>query len=310
MAITASEVQELRKRTSVGMMDCKRALTEADGDMEKAIEILRTSGIAKAQDRSGRVAKEGLIEAYVHAGSKLGVLLEVNSETDFVARNKDFQAFVSQAAKIALDKRGNLEDIAAAGFPGTDRTVGAQVTHLVSTLGENLTFRRSGHIAVSKGVVSTYVHGALAPGLGRIAVIVGLESEGDQAKVGAFGKQLAMHIAAAAPQAVGVDGVDPAAVAKERKALAEQARESGKPDNIIDKMVEGRLRKYYEETVLLEQTLVIDNETKVEKAVEDAAKDAGAPIKVVGFIRFALGEGITREESDFAADVAAQVSAS
>ena len=304
--ITASLVKELRERTGAGMMDCKKALTESGGDLSAAADWLRTKGLAAAAKKARRVAAEGLVGVVSTASEAAAV--EVNSETDFVARNKDFQAFVSQAAKIALDKRGNLEDIAAAGFPGTDRTVGAQVTHLVSTLGENLTFRRSGHIAVSKGVVSTYVHGALAPGLGRIAVIVGLESEGDQAKVGAFGKQLAMHIAAAAPQAVKVDDLDAAAVAKERKALAEQARESGKPDNIIDKMVEGRLRKYYEETVLLEQTFVIDNETKVEKAVEDAAKDAGAPIKVVGFIRFALGEGIAREESDFAADVAAQVS--
>ncbi len=306
--ITASLVKELRERTGAGMMDCKKALTESGGDLSAAADWLRTKGLAAAAKKAGRVAAEGLVGVVSTATEAAAV--EVNSETDFVARNHDFQAFVSQAATIALDKRGVLDDIAAADYPGTDRSVEAQMTHLVSTLGENLSFRRSGHIAVPTGVVSSYVHGALAPGLGRIAVIVGLESEGDQGKLGAFGKLLAMHIAAAAPQAVKVDDLDAAAVAKERKALAEQARESGKPDNIIDKMVEGRLRKYYEETVLLEQTFVIDNETKVEKAVEDAAKDAGAPIKVVGFIRFALGEGITREESDFAADVAAQVSAS
>lgn len=305
--ITASLVKELRERTGAGMMDCKKALTESGGDLSAAADWLRTKGLAAAAKKASRVAAEGLV-GIVSTGTEAAVV-EVNSETDFVARNEDFQAFVSQAAKIALDKRGVLDDIAAADYPGTDRTVEAQVTHLVSTLGENLSFRRSGHIAIPQGVVSSYVHGALAPGLGRIAVIVGLESEGDQAKLEAFGKQLAMHIAAAAPQAVGVDGINPAVVAKERKALAEQARESGKPDNIIDKMVEGRLRKYFEETVLLEQTFVIDNETKVEKAVEAAAKDAGAPIKVVGFVRFALGEGIAREESDFAAEVAAQVSA-
>ena len=305
--ITASLVKELRERTGAGMMDCKKALTESAGDLSAAADWLRTKGLATAAKKAGRVAAEGLVG--VAANATEAAVIEVNSETDFVARNKDFQAFVSQAAKIALDKRGVLDDITTADYQGSDRIVEAQVTHLVSTLGENLSLRRSGHIAVPKGVVSSYVHGALAPGLGRIAVIVGLDSEGDQAKLGAFGKQLAMHIAAAAPQAVGVDGIDPAAVAKERKALAEQARESGKPDNIIDKMVEGRLRKFYEEIVLLEQTFVIDNETKVEKAMEAAAKDAGAPIKVVGFIRFALGEGITREESDFAAEVAAQVNA-
>ena len=305
--ITASLVKELRERTGAGMMDCKKALTESGGDLSAAADWLRTKGLAAAAKKASRVAAEGLV-GVVSTGTEAAVV-EVNSETDFVARNEDFQAFVSQAAKIALDKRGVLDDIAAADYPGTDRTLEAQVTHLVSTLGENLSFRRSGHIAIPQGVVSSYVHGALAPGLGRIAAIVGLESEGDQVKLEAFGKQLAMHIAAAAPQAVGVDGINPAVVAKERKALAEQARESSKPDNIIDKMVEGRLRKYFEETVLLEQTFVIDNETKVEKAVEAAAKDAGATIKVVGFVRFALGEGIAREESDFAAEVAAQVSA-
>ena len=304
--ITAALVKELRERTGAGMMDCKKALTETGGDLSDAADWLRTKGLSAAAKKAGRVAAEGLVGVVSTATEAAAV--EINSETDFVARNKHFQALVSQSAKIALEKRGILDDISAADFPDTGRTVAAQVTYLVSTLGENLSFRRSGHIAVPKGVVSTYVHAALAPGLGRIAVIVGLESEGDKAKLGAFGKQLAMHIAAAAPQAVGVDGVDATTVAKERKVLAEQARESGKPDNIIDKMVEGRLRKFFEEIVLLEQTFVIDNETKVEKAVEAAAKDAGAPIKVAGFIRFALGEGIARNESDFAAEVAAQVS--
>ncbi len=303
--ITAALVKELRERTGAGMMDCKKALTETGGDIADAADWLRTKGLAAAAKKAGRVAAEGLV-GVISNGTEAATI-EINSETDFVARNNDFQAFVSTATKVALDQRGVLDDILAADYPGAGRTVEAQLTHLVSTLGENLSFRRSGHIAVPQGVVSSYVHGALAPGLGRIAVIVGLESSGDQTKLEAFGKQLAMHIAAAAPQAVGIDGLEPIAVAKERSALTQQARESGKPDNIIDKMVEGRLRKFYQETVLLEQTFVIDNETKVEKAVEATTKDVGAPVKVVGFVRFALGEGITRNESDFAADVAAQV---
>lgn len=303
--ITAALVKELRERTGAGMMDCKKALTESGGDLSDAADWLRTKGLAAAAKKAGRVASEGLV-GVVSTGSEAAAI-EVNSETDFVARNEEFQAFVSQAAQIALEKGGVLTDITAAPFPGTDRTVEEQVTRLVSTIGENMNLRRSAHVSVPEGIVSTYVHGALAPGLGRIAVIIGLESDGDAAKLGDLGKQLAMHIAAAAPQAVSVDGLDPATVAKEREVLSEQARESGRPENIIEKMVEGRLRKYYEETVLLEQTFVIDNETKVEKAIDAVAKDMDAPIKVAGFVRFELGEGISRDESDFAAEVAAQV---
>lgn len=303
--ITASLVKELRELTGAGMMDCKKALSETGGDLSDAVDWLRTKGLAAAAKKAGRVAAEGLV-GVVSTATEAAVV-EINSETDFVARNEDFQAFVSATAKIALDKRGLVADISAAPYPGTDRTVEGQLTYLVSTIGENMSLRRSAHVEVPKGAVSTYVHNALAPGLGRIVVVVALESEGDQEKLQAFGRQLAMHIAAAAPLSVGVDGLDPAIVAKEREVLAEQARESGKPDNIIDKMVEGRLRKYYEETVLLEQTFVIDNESKVGNAVEAAANEVGAPIMVAGFVRFALGEGIERGENDFAAEVAAQV---
>ena len=305
--ITASLVKELRDRTGAGMMDCKKALTESGGDISAAGDWLRTKGLAAAAKKASRVASEGLVG--VATAANAAAVVEVNSETDFVARNPDFQAFVAQVAEVALQEHCDFNAVTAADYPGAGRTVADQVTHLVSTIGENISLRRAGCLSVQKGVVASYVHGALAPGVGRIAVLVAVESEGDAAKLEAFGKQLAMHIAASAPQALDTTGLDPAVVAKERLVLAEQARESGKPENIIEKMVEGRLRKFYQDVVLLEQTFVIDNETQVAKAVEAAAKDAGAPITVAGFVRFALGEGIEKEESDFAAEVAAQAGA-
>jgi len=304
--ITAAQVKELRGKTGAGMMDCKKALQETDGDMEAAVDWLRTKGLAAAAKKSGRVAAEGLV-AVTTDGAR-GAVIEINSETDFVARNDQFQAFVKTAAGIALDKGGDMEAVAGAPYPDTGRNVSEELTHLIATIGENMSLRRSAVVGAETGAVGSYVHSAVAPGLGKIAVLVALNSTGDQGKLEELARQLAMHVAAATPQSVSVDDLDAAAVERERAVLIEQAKDSGKPDNIIEKMVEGRLRKFYEEVVLTEQTWVIDGETKVAKVLEQAAKDVGAPVEIAGFIRFALGEGIEKEESDFAAEVAAQVS--
>jgi elongation factor Ts len=302
--ITAALVKELREKTGAGMMDCKRALGETSGELEGAVDWLRKKGLAAAAKKAGRVAAEGLVG--VATQGMAGAVVEVNSETDFVARNEAFQDFVRKAAEIALDK-GELEAVKNAPFPGAGRSVAEQLTHLVATVGENMNLRRLQHLRVAKGAVVSYVHNALTAGLGKIGVIVALESAGEAGRVTALGKQLAMHIAAANPQFLNVASVDKASLDRERDVLREQAKASGKPDAIIDKMVEGRLRKYYEEVVLLEQIFVIDGETRIAKVVEAAAKEAGAPIAVTGFARYALGEGIERERADFAAEVAAQL---
>jgi len=292
--ITASLVKELREKTGAGMMDCKKALGATSGDFESAVDWLRKNGLAAAAKKAGRVAAEGLVGVAVQ-GTK-GAVVEVNAETDFVARNDKFQAFVSEVARAALGAK-NIEDL-------RDKE-GEKLTGLIATIGENMTLRRTDSVSVSDGVVASYVHNVAAPGLGRIGVIVGIESKGDKAKVEAFGRQVAMHIAAANPQSVDTSGVDPAALERERNVLSEQAKTSGRPPEIIAKMVEGRLRKFYEEVVLLEQTWVIDGESKVSKVVEAAAKDIGAPVAIKGYVRYALGEGIEREEKDFAAEVKA-----
>jgi elongation factor Ts len=303
MAISAAQVKELRETTGAGMMDCKAALTETDGNLNAAIDWLRTKGLAKAAKKADRVAAEGLVGIAVNGPR--AAMVEVNSETDFVARNDQFQQLVSRIAETALQAGKNAESLAAAPFPGTGHTVAEEVTEAIAKIGENMSLRRSTLVEVSQGAVGSYVHAATAPGLGRIGILVGLESGGDAAKLEAFGRQLAMHVAAANPLSLSPDDLDPEVVAKERSLFAEQARESGKPAEIIEKMVEGRLRKFYEEVCFLSQTFVIDGETKVSDAVEAAGKDAGALIKVTGFVRFALGEGIEKEESDFAAEVAA-----
>jgi elongation factor Ts len=299
--ITAALVKQLRESTGAGMMDCKKALNETDGDMDAATDWLRTKGLASAAKKAGRIAAEGLVGVAVDGAR--GAVVEVNAETDFVGRNADFQAMVSNVATVALDNGADVEALAAASYPGGG-TVGDAITDLIAKIGENMTLRRSALIQVGSGVVASYVHTAVAEGLGRIGVIVGLESTGDADKLAAFGKQLAMHIAAASPQWLDRDGVDPAAIEREREVLTVQAKESGRPDNVIEKMVEGRLRKFFEESCLLEQVFVIDGESKISKAVEAAGKDAGAPVRVTGFARFALGEGIERKEEDFAAEVA------
>ena len=302
--ITAALVKELREKTGAGMMDCKRALGETAGDLEQASDWLRKKGLAAAAKKAGRVAAEGLVG--VATDGAVGAVVEVNSETDFVARNDAFQNYVSAVTKLALGK-GDIEALTGAAYPGTGRTVGDELTHLIATIGENMALRRASRLQVGKGVVASYVHNALAAGIGKIGVIVGVESAGDPAKLTAFGRQIAMHVAAANPQSLDIASVDKAAVERERDILRDQARQSGKPEAIIEKMVEGRLRKFYEETVLLEQIYVIDGESRVGKVVEAAGKEAGAPIKLTGFVRFALGEGIDKKESDFAAEVAAQL---
>lgn len=305
MAISASQVKELREKTGAGMMDCKKALTETDGDMDGAVDWLRKKGLAAAAKKAGRVAADGLV-AVATDGPK-GAVVEVNAETDFVARNEDFQGFVSEVAKIALSVDGDGEKVMKADYPGTGRTVEDELTQKIATIGENMSFRRAEALSVSDGVVSAYIHNATAPNMGKIGVLVALESTGDTEKLSTFGKQLAMHVAAARPEALDRDSVDASALDRERDVLVEQARASGKPEEIIEKMVEGRLRKYYEEVCLLEQVFVVDGETKVSKAVENAAADVGAPVKLAGFKRFELGEGIEKKGDDFAAEVAAAV---
>ena len=301
--ITASMVKDLREKTGAGMMDCKTALNETSGDMEAAIDWLRAKGLAKAAKKAGRVAAEGLVGA-VAEGAR-GAVIEVNSETDFVARNPTFQSMVSTIARLALDVGGDFEALKKAAYPETNRTVEEEIAHAIATIGENMTLRRSAGLSVSQGVVATYVHNQVAPGLGKIAILVALESQGDAGKLSEFGRQLAMHVAAANPLSVSVEDLDRDLIERERQVLSEQARESGKPESIIAKMVEGRLRKYYEEVVLLEQIWVLDGESRVSAMVEKAGKEAGGPVMVKGFIRFALGEGIERETTDFAAEVAA-----
>ncbi len=297
--ITASMVKELREKTGAGMMDAKKALVENNGDIEASIDWLRTKGLAKAEKKSGRAAAEGLV-AVATAGTK-GAVVEINSETDFVARNEKFQTFVSKVAQIALEK-DSTEELAAAEFEG-GKNVQESLTDLIATIGENMTLRRSNKLEVSQGSVVSYVHGALADGLGKIGVLIALESAASDDALQALGKQLAMHIAAANPAYLDKNSIDPEAMERERNVLKEQAIASGKPADIAEKMVEGRMRKYYEEVCFLEQVFVIDGESKVSDVVAAAAKEAGADIKVAGYVRLQLGEGVEVEAEDFAAEV-------
>jgi len=299
--ITAALVKELRETSGAGMMDCKRALTETAGNLQDAVDWLRKKGLAAAAKKAGRVAAEGLIGVATSGTS--GAVVEVNSETDFVARNESFQSFVGEVAGLALTAE-NLEALRALSMPG-GKSVAEKLTQLIGTIGENLTLRRMATLSVKQGLICSYVHNAAAPGLGKIGVLVGLESAADPGKLAGFGRQLAMHVAAANPQSLSIASIDPATLERERGVLTEQARASGRPEEIIAKMVEGRLRKFYEDTVLLEQVFVIDGETRVSKVVEAAAKEAGKPIKVTGFVRMLLGEGIDKPTTDLAAEVAA-----
>ncbi len=297
MAITAQMVKDLRERTGAGMMDCKVALQETNGDLEAAVDWLRTKGLAKAAKKSGRVAAEGLI-GIAEAGSR-AAMVELNSETDFVSRNDRFQALAKSISNAALDTDGTLDNVLSAELPG-GVPVSQAITDAIATIGENMTLRRAAMVVVEKGVVASYVHAAIAPGLGKIGVIVALQSTGDQAKLASLGRQIAMHVAAANPLAVDVGGLDAETIKRERAVFAEQARESGKPEAIIDKMVEGRLRKFYEEAVLLKQQFIIDTERSVEAVLNDAAKDLGAPVAISDFVAFRLGEGIQRDTEEAA----------
>jgi elongation factor Ts len=296
--ITAALVKELREQTGAGMMDCKKALVEADGNLQDAVDWLRKKGLSSAAKKSGRVAAEGLVG--VASAPNRAAMVEINAETDFVARNESFQHLVETVARIALDVGDDIEAIKAAPFPGANRSVAEEITHLVATVGENMILRRAARLNVASGVVATYVHGALKPGLGKIGCLVAVEAASELAALETLGRQIGMHIAAARPDALEIGSVDPAALERERAVLSEQARASGKPEAIIEKMVDGRVRKYYEEVVLLEQIWVHDGETRVAKVVEKA----GA--KLTGFARFQLGEGVDRgPQGDFAAEVAA-----
>ena len=298
--ITAAMVKELRDTTGAGMMDCKSALNETDGDMQAAVDWLRKKGLAKAAKKAGRTAAQGLVAVNVEndgAGS-VGVLVEVNSETDFVARNELFQKMVADIAGVAVGVKGDLGALKSTNYPGADKSVDEHVAEMVGQIGENMALRRAEGITVEEGAVASYVHGMVTDGAGKIGVIVGLKSSGDTAKLEALGKQIAMHVAAARPLAGVVADLDPAVVEREKAVLADQARASGKPENIIDKMVEGRLRKFYEESVLLEQVFVIDGETKVGKVIENAAKDVGAPVEFAGFARLELGEGVEASDDE------------
>lgn len=300
--VTAAQVKELRVKTGAGMMDCKRALVESDGDMEAAVDWLRKKGLAAAAKKTGRVAADGLIGVAV--ANRQGALVEVNTETDFVSRNKAFQDFVKVVSELALEADGSVEALKAKPFPGTGRSVAEELTQLIATMGENMCLRRVATLSVEQGVLGAYVHNAAQPGLGKIGVLVALGSAADPDKLAPLAKQLAMHVAAANPQVVSREDLDAATLAHEREILAEQARASGKPEAIVEKMVEGRLRRFYQEVCLADQTFVIDGETQVGKVVADAAEEAGADVRIAGFIRFALGEGIDKDSAEEAATAA------
>lgn len=296
--ITASLVKDLREKSGAGMMDCKKALTETGGDFEAAVDWLRTKGLAAAAQKAGRVASEGLVAA-AHEGKNVGAIIELNSETDFVARNDIFQNLVSSVANAALNAK-DLDDLKVQKL-ASGKTVEEEVTSNVSTIGENLSLRRMERLSVDKGQVISYIHNSVVPGMGKIAVLVAIETDNNEDKTVEVGKQIAMHIAASRPISLNTDGVDPEVLEREKAIFAEQAKASGKPDNIIEKMVEGRIRKFYEESVLLEQTFVMDNKTKIKDVVKTIAPNA----ELKAFARLELGEGIEQEETDFAAEVAA-----
>jgi elongation factor Ts len=300
MAISASMVKELRDKTGAGMMDCKKALAETNGDVEAAIDFLRAKGIAKADKKADRTAADGLV-GVAASGTKAAVV-EVNAETDFVARNEGFQALVKGIANTALATDGAVEAITGVSLDGI--SVAETITKAIATIGENMNLRRAAVLEVENGAVASYVHNAVVEDLGKIGVLVALESTGDADALRAIGRQVAMHIAATNPLAATREDMDPSLVEREKAIFVESARESGKPDNIIEKMVEGRIRKFYEENVLLSQTFVIDGENTVEQALKNAETSVGAPIVFKGFARFQLGDGIEKEEDDFAAEVA------
>jgi len=299
--ITAQMVKELREQTGAGMMDCKTALTETSGEIEAAVDWLRKKGLAKAAKKAGRVAAEGLIGVVV-AGTR-GIVVEVNSETDFVARNDQFQGLVKMIAQVALDVGTDVEAIKAAKVGGA--TVAEAINAAIATIGENMTLRRAATLAVGQGVVASYVHNSVADGLGKIGVIVGLESTGKASELSALGRLMAMHIAASNPHALDATSLDPAVVTREKDVLADKFRAQGKPDNVIAKIVESGLKTFYKEVCLLDQAYIHEPDKSVAQAVKEAEGKVGGPIKITGYVRYALGEGIERPEDDFAGEVAA-----
>ena len=301
--ITAAMVKELREKTGAGMMDCKGALNETDGDLEAAVDWLRTKGLAKAAKKAGRVAAEGLVA--VESSGRHAAIVEVNSETDFVARNDAFQGFVREAAKIALDTDGTLEGLQAATFPGSSETVAHNLQALIATIGENMNLRRVAKLDVNKGVIASYVHNQITEGLGKIGVLVALESEGDVDALATLGRQIAMHVAATNPVALDASGVDAATLERESNILRE--KNAGKPDHVLAKIIESGLKTYYKEVTLLEQPFVHDGSKTITQVLKEAAGKVGAPVALTGFVRYALGEGIEKEEGpDFATEVAQQ----
>ena len=302
-AITAGMVKSLRDKTGAGMMDCKTALAESNGEMEAAVDWLRAKGLSKAAKKADRVAAEGLIG--VASAAKTGAVVEVNSETDFVARNAEFQKVVAEIAKLALKAGGDVAKLAAMEYPKKKVSVSDYLKELVGTIGENITLRRTAALKVKEGVVAPYVHNQATPGMGKIGVLVALESAGDNGKLNEIGRQVAMHVAATNPLALRDDEVDPEIVERERAIFTEQAKESGKPEKVVKQMIEGRIKKFYQEVVLLKQAFVINPDLTVEQALKEAEKAAGAPITVKAFVRYELGEGIKTEKGDFAAEVAA-----
>ena len=300
--ITAASVKELRERTGAGMMDCKKALAENNGEMEASIDWLRAKGLAAAAKKAGRTAAEGLVGVIVE-GTR-GAVVEVNSETDFVAKNEIFQDFVRNVAKLALENGTDVEALGAAQYPGGG-TVQEKLTDNIAKIGENQSLRRAAVLPVNEGAVVSYVHNQVAPGLGKIGVLVALESAAPAETLATLGKQIAMHVAAAHPLALSAEDLDPSLIERERSIASEKAKESGKPANIVEKMVEGSLAKFRKESSLLTQLFVMDNKTPVAEVVASTAKDAGTGIQLIGFVRFQLGEGIEKQQSDFAAEVAA-----
>ena len=308
MSVSAAQVKELREKTGAGMLDCKKALEENDGSIENAIDWLRTKGLAAAAKKAGRTAAEGLV-ALATEGNK-GCIIELNAETDFVARNEQFQELAGNIAQTALASGAqDIDALKAASLENGSESVEASITTAISTIGENMNLRRTTSLSVDGGVIASYIHNAAAPNMGKIAVLVALKSDGDAAAVQAVGKQIAMHVAAAKPEALTRDDVNADALAREKEVLKEQAMASGKPAEIAEKMVEGRIRKYYEEIVLLDQVFVIDGKAKVSEFVAEQASELGSSIEITGYASFIVGEGVEKEEDDFAAEVAAAAGA-
>ncbi|MDR2106945.1 MAG: translation elongation factor Ts [Holosporaceae bacterium] len=303
--VKASDVKALRERTGAGMMDCKKALTESNGSIEDAIDILRKKGLSAAAKKSGRITAEGLVGLCVKG--KVGALIEVNAETDFVARNELFRKYVADIAEMACDGNDDAESLKTRQYPGTGRTVSEELTNLIAVIGENMGIRRIARVSVSDGVTACYVHNKIAENLGKIGILVALESSGDKGKLADLGKKIAMHVAAADPRSISRDDLDPALLKREKDVITERTKATGKPAEFIEKIVAGRIQKFYEEVVLTEQVFVMDGSVKVKDVVAGAEKEIGAPIKIKSFVKFVLGEGIEKSSVNFADEVAAQL---